>query len=68
MSLDTTILALLVSLVVSVLGGGVWLGRLWEKAGNNAKDIQQNRHDNAREHRSICDRLDSIARRLNGTP
>ncbi len=67
MTIDITILAILISLIISILAGGAWLGRMWEKIKSNRRDIDENKDDvktyqreNADQHRVIISRLDRI--------
>ena len=67
MTIEVAMVALLVSLIMSVLGGGVWLGKLSEKVRHNRYNIEDQksnmetyRKENREEHQAIISRLDTI--------
>lgn len=67
MTLDTTILAVLITLIMAVLAGGVWAGKMSEKIKGNRYDIEDQKEDmksyrleNGEEHKAIILRLDKI--------
>jgi len=67
MTIDTTILALLISLILAVLAGGVWVGRMSEKIRGNRFDIEGNkdkleiyRKENKDEHAAMIVKLDRL--------
>ncbi len=67
MTIDLALLALLISLILAVLTGGVFIGRLSEKVRSNRLEIEGNKADakaerkeNREEHRTIVARLDKL--------
>ena len=60
MSIDITILAIMISLILAIIGGGVWIGKITERVGNNRFDIEQQRTDNKEEHKEMNSKLDRI--------
>ena len=67
MTIDLALLALLISLILAVLTGGVFIGRLSEKVRSNRLKIEGNKADakaerkeNREEHRTIVARLDKL--------
>ena len=45
MTIDLALLALLISLILAVLTGGVFIGRLSEKVRSNRLEIEENKVD-----------------------
>lgn len=69
MTIETGILGVLISLILAVLAGGIWLGRLAERVRNNKDDILDSKQivkefqvENKKEHRDMITRLDKILR------
>ena len=69
MDIDTTVLAILIVVLLSILSGGVWLGRMSEKVRNNRHDLEEEkemrreeaqtfRQDNRQEHKDMMVRID----------
>jgi len=67
MTIDLAMLALLISLILAVLAGGVFIGRLSEKVRSNRLEIDANKEEakayrleNREEHKTIAVKLDRI--------
>ena len=67
MTIDLALLALLISLILAVLAGGVFIGRLSEKVRSNRLEIEEEKADNRaerkenrEEHKAIVSRLDKL--------
>ena len=67
MAIDTALLGILISLLVSVIIGSVWIGKMSEKVQNNRTDIEAHRieqkeyqSENKEEHKTIIARLDKL--------
>ena len=67
MTIDIALLALLISLIMAVLAGGVFIGKLTERVRSNRLEIEQNkdeakayRLENREEHKVIVERLDKL--------
>ena len=66
MTIDMALVVLLISLILSVLAGGVFIGRLSEKVKHNRADINYHQEEvkealkeNEEEHRAIINKLDA---------
>jgi len=67
MAIDTALLGIMISLIISVVIGSVWVGKLSERVRNNRFDIETHRTEqkeyqteNKEEHQKIIVRLDRI--------
>jgi len=67
MGIDTALLGIVISLIVSVVIGSVWVGKMSEKIRNNRTDIEVHKmeqkeyqRENKEEHKVIISRLDTI--------
>ena len=67
MTIDLALLAIMISLILAVLAGGVFIGRLSEKVKSNRLEIEENkadakaeRRENREEHKTIVARLDKL--------
>ena len=67
MTIDIAVLGLLITLLLAVLAGGFFLGKLTEKVSSNRKEIEDNkaeaiayRKENREEHKAMVVKLDRI--------
>ncbi len=67
MTIDVAVLAVGISLILAVLAGGVFIGRLSEKVRSNRFEIEEQkkvasryREENREEHKTIVARLDRL--------
>lgn len=67
MVIEPTIIALFVPLIVALVAGGIWVGKISERVGNNRYDItglgnsfREYQKSNQAEHMTIIARLDKI--------
>ena len=67
MTIDLALLSVLITLILAVLAGGFFLGKLTERVRSNRLEIEQNkdeakayRLENREEHKVIVERLDKL--------
>ena len=67
MTIDVALLGILITLIMAVLAGGFYMGRLTEKVRSNRLEIEENkkeaiayRKENREEHEKIVQRLDRV--------
>ena len=67
MTIDMAVLSVLITLMLAVLAGGFFLGKLTERVHSNRLEIEDNKEDarayreeNREEHKAIVVKLDKI--------
>ena len=67
MTIDLALLSVLITLIMAVLVGGFFMGKLTERVRSNRLEIEQNkdeakayRLENREEHKVIVERLDKL--------
>ena len=67
MTIDLALLSVLITLILAVLAGGFFLGKLTERVRSNRLEIEENKKDaidyrkeNREEHKVIVERLDKL--------
>ena len=60
MTIDNSLLALLITTFIALLSFATWVGALHQKVKQNKEDIASDRMANRNDHRLIFDKLEEI--------